>query len=93
MIGGHLIALHNGTDLRQFISNWAPLPAIRNAKLRKSVIYEKKLVAGKCLNQLLNEKPTNVYGHVAVVHEHVWRTHCSVCATGARVAHPVPCNS
>ena len=27
------------------------------------------------------------------VHEHVWRTLCSVCATGARVAHPVPCNS
>ena len=34
----------------------------------------------------------NVYGHVAVVHEHVWRTVCSVCATGARVARPVPCN-
>ena len=25
-------------------------------------------------------------GHVAMVHEHVWRTVCSVCATGARVA-------
>ena len=35
----------------------------------------------------------NVYEHVAVVHEHVWRTLCSVCATGARVARPVPCNS
>jgi hypothetical protein len=34
----------------------------------------------------------NGYGHVAVVHEHVWRTLCSVCATGARVAQPVPCN-
>ena len=33
----------------------------------------------------------NVNGHVAVVHEHVWRTLCSVCATGARVAQPVPC--
>ena len=31
--------------------------------------------------------------HVALVHGHVWRTLCSVCATGARVAHPVPCNS
>ena len=31
----------------------------------------------------------NVYGHVDVVHEHVWRTLCSVCATGARVAQPV----
>ena len=35
----------------------------------------------------------NVYSHVAVVHEHVLRTLCSVCATGARVAQPVPCNS
>ena len=32
----------------------------------------------------------NVYGHVAMVHGHVWRTLCSVCATGARVAQPVP---
>ena len=35
----------------------------------------------------------NKYRHVAVVHGHVWRTVCSVCATGARVARPVPCNS
>ena len=35
----------------------------------------------------------NRYRHVAMVHEHVWRTVCSVCATGARVAQPVPCNS
>ena len=31
----------------------------------------------------------NVDEHVAVVHGHVWRTVCSVCATGARVARPV----
>ena len=44
--------------------------------------------------------PTNMTGknlrheHVPVHgHGHVWRTLCSVCATGARVAHPVPCNS
>ena len=36
---------------------------------------------------------TNTYGRVAVVREHVWRTVCSVCATSARVARPVPCNS
>ena len=35
----------------------------------------------------------NGYGHAAVVPEHVWRTVYSVCATGARVARPVPCNS
>jgi hypothetical protein len=34
----------------------------------------------------------NMYWHVAVVHEHVWRTVCSVCVTGARVVQPVPCN-
>jgi hypothetical protein len=28
-----------------------------------------------------------------MVHGHVWRTLCSVCATGARVVQPVPCNS
>ena len=31
---------------------------------------------------------TNVYGHVVMVHGHVWHTLCSVCATGARVAQP-----
>ena len=35
----------------------------------------------------------NRYEHVAVVHGHVWRTLCSVCATNARVARPVFCNS
>jgi hypothetical protein len=28
--------------------------------------------------------------HVAVLHGHVWRTVCSVCATGARVAQSFP---
>jgi hypothetical protein len=31
--------------------------------------------------------------NVAVVHGHVWRTVCSVCATGGRVAQPVPCRN
>jgi hypothetical protein len=35
----------------------------------------------------------NRYGYVVMVHGHVWRTVCSVCATGARVAQSVPCNS
>ena len=37
-----------------------------------------------------DENSTNVHGRVAVVHEHVWRTLCSVCATGERVARRVP---
>ena len=36
---------------------------------------------------------SNKHRHVAVVRGHDWRPVCSVCATGARVAHPVPCNS
>jgi hypothetical protein len=34
-----------------------------------------------------------MYKHVAVVRGHVWRTFSSVCATGARVAQPLHCNS
>ena len=45
------------------------------------------------LNFPLNENRANVYAHVVVVREHVWRTLCSVCATGARVAQPFPSNS
>ena len=45
------------------------------------------------LTRLLDGKRIDMYLVVVVVHEHVWRTVCSVCATGARVAHPVPCNS
>ena len=45
------------------------------------------------VNCELSANHASVYRHVAVVHGHVWRTLCSVCATGARVAHPVPCNS
>ena len=45
------------------------------------------------LNFPLNGKRANTYAHVVVVREHVLRTLCSVCATGARVAHPFPSNS
>ena len=31
---------------------------------------------------------TNVYGHVVVVHGHLWRTLCSIFATSARVHQP-----
>ena len=42
------------------------------------------------LNYPYNGTCANVYAHVVVVRVHVWRTLCSVCATGARVAHPFP---
>ena len=40
----------------------------------------------------LNRNRADVYAHVVVVREHAWRTLCSVCATGARVAQSVPSN-
>ena len=42
---------------------------------------------------LLNGTCANVYAHVVVVREHVWRTVCSVCATGARVSQSFLSNS
>ena len=45
------------------------------------------------LNFPLNGTCTNVYAHVVVVRKHVWRTVCSVCAYGARVAQSFPTNS
>ena len=45
------------------------------------------------LNFPLNGTCTNKYAHVVVVREHVWRTVCSVCATGVRVAQTFLSNS
>ena len=45
------------------------------------------------VNFPLNGTCANVYAHVVVERGRVWRTVCSVCATGARVAHPFPSNS
>ena len=45
------------------------------------------------LNFPLTETCANVYAHVVVMRVHVWRTLCSVCATGARVAQSFPSNS
>ena len=41
----------------------------------------------------LDETCTDMYAHVVVVREHVWRTLCSVCATCARVAQSLLSNS
>ena len=45
------------------------------------------------LNFPMNGTCADVYAHVAAVRVHVWRTLCSVCATGARVAQSFPSNS
>ena len=40
-----------------------------------------------------NETCAYMYAHVVVVRRHIWRTVCSVCTTGARVAQSFPSNS
>ena len=45
------------------------------------------------LNFPLNGNRANMHAHVVAVCEHVWRTLCSVCKTGARVAQSFPTNS
>ena len=52
--------------------------------LLQLVIFTGKARVGVKIPQDGNR--ANRYGHVAVVHEHDWRTLCSVCATCARVA-------
>ena len=78
-----------------------PCPATRNLSFLRFHRHRHLVVSTRCSLELVrvgmkipqDGNRANRYGHVVVVHEHVWRTVCSVCATGARVAHPVPCNS
>ena len=80
----------------------SPSQATRNLSfLEVSPAADHVVVSSRCctglvrvgLNFPLNETCTNVYAHVVVVRVHVWRTLCSVCATGARVAQSFPSNS
>jgi hypothetical protein len=78
-----------------------PCPATRNLSFWRFHRHRHPVVSTRCFTGLArvgvkipqDGNRANRYEHVATVHEHVWRTVCSVCATGARVAHPVPCNS
>ena len=78
-----------------------PCPATRNLSFLRFHRHRHPVVSTRCFTGMVrvgvkipqDGNRANRYGHVAVVHEHVWRTLCSVCATGARVAQPVPCNS
>ena len=79
----------------------SPCPATRNLSFLRFHRHRHPVVSTRCFTGMVrvgvkipqDGNRANRYGHVAVVHEHVWRTVCSVCATGARVAQPVPCNS
>ena len=72
-----------------------PCPATRNLSFLRFHRHRHTVVSTRGFTGLVrvgvkipqDGNRANTYGHVAMVHEHVWRTVCSVCATGARVAH------
>ena len=68
-------------------------PIKNKTQLKPSEIHWTCTHVGAGMNVPLNGNRTSRYGRVAVVHKHVWRTLCSGCATGARGAQPVLCNS
>jgi len=76
-----------------------PCPATRNLSFLRFHRRRHTVVSSCCFTGLArvgmkipqDGNRANRYEHVAVVHGHVWRMLCSVCTTGARVAHPVPC--
>ena len=78
-----------------------PCHATRNLSFLRFHRHRHTVVSTRCFTGLVrvgvkipqDGNRANMYEHPMVVHEHVWRTLCSVCATSARVAHPVPCNS
>ena len=79
----------------------SPCPATRNLSFLRFHRHRHPVVSTRCSLEIVrvgmkipqDGNRANQYSHVAMVHEHDWRTVCSVCAPGARVAHPVPCNS
>ena len=78
-----------------------PCPATRNLSFLRCHRRRHLVVSTRCFTGLVrvgvkipqDGNRANGYRYVYMVHGHVWRTLCSVCATGARVARPVPCNS
>ena len=75
-----------------------PCPA-RNLSFLRFHRHRHPVVSTGCFTGLvrggmkipLDGNRANKHRHVAMVHGHDWRPVCSVCATGARVARPVPC--
>ena len=77
----------------------SPSQATRNLSFLEVSAAPVTLVVSSCcytglvrvgLNSPLNGNRANVYAHVPMCREHVWRTVCSVFKTSARVAHPFP---
>ena len=78
-----------------------PCPATRNLSFLRFHRRRHPVVSTRCFTGMVrvgvkipqDGNRANGYRYVCMVLEHVWRTLCSVCATGARVARPVSCNS
>ena len=96
---GHVAVVHVFVRRARVLPT--PCPATRNFCLLRFHRHRHPVVSTRCFTGMVrvcvkipqDGYRANRYRHVAVVREHLWRTLCSVCATGARVAHPVPCNS
>ena len=71
----------------------SPCPATRNLSFLRFHRHRHPVVSTRCFTGLVrvgvkipqDGNRANMYAHVAMVPEHVWRTVCSVFATGARV--------
>ena len=78
-----------------------PCHATRNLSFLRFHRHRHPVVSTRCFTGIVrvgtkipqDGNRANRYRHMAVVHGHDWRTLCSVCASGARVAQPLPCNS
>ena len=78
-----------------------PCPATRNLSFLRFHRHRHTVVSTRGFSGMVrvgvkipqDGNRANGYRRVTVVHGHVWRTVCGVCATGARVASPVTCNS
>ena len=101
MVHGHgwrTVCSIGATEVHVFGS---PFHATRNLSFLRFHRHRHTVVSSCCFTGLVrvgvkiaqDGNRANTHSNEATVHEHVWRTVCSVCATGARVAHPVPCNS
>ena len=72
------------------------MPRSESSAPKSNMFFGHVLITGLVrigLNRPQDGNRTVLYGYMAVVRRHVWRTLCSVCATGARVASTSLCNS
>jgi hypothetical protein len=99
--GYECVTMVHGHVWRTLCSVCATGRATRNLSFWRFHRHRHPVVSSCCFTGLVrvgakipqDGNRTNGYECVTMKHGHVWRTVCSICATGARVAQPVPCNS